>query len=70
MCLHWDGRLSNEVGWICAFAFGLYKLGTFKVPWAFPSSDFFGDLMASDNGLQFESAEFICVCFDVVGFDT
>ena len=27
MCLHWDGRFSNEVGWICAFVFGLYKLG-------------------------------------------
>jgi hypothetical protein len=26
--------------------------------------------MASDNGLQFESAEFICVCFDVVGMST
>ena len=43
---------------------------TFKVPWTFPFSGFFGDLMASDTWLQFESAEFICVCFDVVGFDT
>lgn len=43
---------------------------TFKAPWTFPFSAFFGDLMASNNGLQFESAKFVCICFDMVGVST
>ena len=43
---------------------------TFKAPRAFPFSAFFRNLMASDNGLQFEFAKFVCVCFDMVGVST